>query len=390
MRHADAFAGIGGFALAAMAAGMTTTWSCEIDPFARAVYEQRLGIPEEQFERDIRTRHVIPRCDILTGGWPCQDHSVAGRCEGLAGNRSGLFWELVAILRESRPAWRLFENVPGVFSTGDRRDFAVVLRTLADCGYRVGWRVLDAEFFGLAQGRARVFLVGNSRDSASVAAVLFDGETGERHPSSRGKTGKAIATTLGARASGGRDATDLDGHGALIAHTLTGEGCDASEDGTGRGTPLVAQTVTAKTAKGTGVPSGDECQNLIADPITANRTTYCNAGNNPKPRNLVAVDSTGITSPGNRSGEHPVAPTLNQDGNVLVTTQRIRRLTPNECERLQGYPDDWTLVEYRGKPAKDTPRYRVIGNAVAVPVVTWLMRRIAAVEQSMLKVKAVK
>jgi DNA (cytosine-5)-methyltransferase 1 len=232
LNHGDAFAGIGGFGLAAKRVGWNTVWACEIEPSARAIYSARLGHDGLRFDTDIRESQDLPRIDILTGGFPCQDISIAGKRRGLAGKRSGLFFELVRILEISRPAWFVFENVDALLSSNYGRDMGVVLSSLVECGYRVAWRILDSQFFGVAQRRARCFLVGHSADVRYPAAVLFEQESGCRNsPACRASWGEPnegdVCGTLVAGGNrgyriGAEDARDGHLVGALLSRDAKG------------------------------------------------------------------------------------------------------------------------------------------------------------------------
>jgi DNA (cytosine-5)-methyltransferase 1 len=291
--------------------------------------------------------------DVLVGGTPCQSFSVAGLRKGLADPRGNLMLTYLAIAERYAPRWLVWENVPGVLSSNGGRDFGTLLGGLAELGYGFAYRVLDAQFFGVAQRRRRVFVVGHLGDWRRAATVLFERESLLGHPAPRRETGKGVAPTLSARTKGGGGlGTDFECDGGLIpgvaralttsnqridaetetllvAHSLRGEGFDASEDGTGRGTPLVP--VHAFDARQADV--------LQYGPITG------------------PMD-TGIPGP------------------AALIADQVRRLTPRECERLQGFPDDYTLINYRGKPAADGPRYKALGNSMAVPVMQWIGSRI--------------
>jgi len=119
-----------------------------------------------------------PRNGIITGGFPCQDLSVAGKRAGLAGKRSGLFWEIARLIQETETEWFILENVPGLLSSNKGRDMGVVIGTLAELGYGISWRVLDAQYFGVPQRRRRVFIIGRrNSDGATAAKVLFEQES---------------------------------------------------------------------------------------------------------------------------------------------------------------------------------------------------------------------
>lgn len=170
-------------------------------------------------------RSNAPRIDLLAGGFPCQDLSVAGRRAGLAGDRSGLFFEFARIAETLRPRWVLVENVPGLLSSNGGRDFGVVLGTLADLGYGVAWRTLDSRFFGVPQRRRRVFILGALADGDPRAAaeragqVLAVGSRCQRHPATRGEArqddpGSSVSGTLGGRC--GFTGDDIDRGGAYV------------------------------------------------------------------------------------------------------------------------------------------------------------------------------
>lgn len=237
--------------------------------------------------------------DVLVGGTPCQSFSVAGLRGGLADSRGNLALEFARLAASLRPRWVVWENVPGVLSSDDGRAFASLLRGLQHVGYGLAWRVLDAQFFGVAQRRERVFLVGYLGAAAAAGAVLFEPEGVRRNPPSRGEAGQDIAGTLTSGTGGGR--YDKQPH---VVELFNAEGS--------RGATLTA---------------------------------------------LRAANGGGSAA--------------------LVLTTRVRRLTPRECERLQGFPDDWTRIDAN---TKDTPRYAALGNSMAVPVMRWLGERIARVD----------
>lgn len=391
------FSGVGGIDLGFERAGMTTRLLCEIDKHARAVLAHRFpGVPihpdvTELTADDLRAAGAVPSRTVLVAGFPCQDLSVAGARRGMgreSGTRSALFWQVDRILAEFRPAWVVLENVPGLLSSHGGRDMGAVLGALADRGYGFAYRVLDAQFFGVPQRRRRVVIVGHLGDSgAAPARVLLEPEGGGGDSASRVASREVAATAatrgvgevVGALAahhgrndadsaagghfvpmtfqkvirSGARDADgnlppevweprdvaatlnlhDLGSDTRAVelvvcatgdvTHTLTAEGHDASEDGTGRGTPIIAATLTAGTSR------------------------------------------PGVSAPGRRQED---------DINLVPSETTVRRLTPLECERLQGYPDGWTDVD----GMSDSQRYRQMGNSVTVTVFEWVGRRLLA------------
>lgn len=350
------------------------------------------------------SRSGVGGIDLLCGGFPCQDLSVAGKRRGLAGNRSGLFFEFARIIDAFRPRWVLIENVPGLFSSNGGRDFGVVLGTLADLGYGVAWRTLDSRFFGVPQRRRRVFIVGAVADGDPRAAaerageILAVGSRCARHPAKGGQAGPDVASTLGGSVGDGRGhdgnpfdrggrLSGLSGMGSggpddndaqagrlvsfaltgsqerqdasvetlrrgresgavsheetLVAHPLTSEGFDASEDGTGRGTPPVAAPLTSG-----GHPNSNEPGRRKEDDV--NLVTSITLASDP-------ISAENLAQPSTKRNGDP--------GVIVGQSVGVRRLTPRECERLQGLPE-WrkscriVLWDWPANPRND---------AVAVP-----------------------
>ena len=265
--------------------------------------------------------------DLLVGGTPCQSLSVAGLRKGLDDPRGSLMLVYLALARRARPRWVVWENVPGVLSADDGRAFGSLLGGLAELGYGFAYRVLDAQHFGVPQRRRRVFVVGHLGDWRRAAAVLFERASLSGHPAPRREAGEVAPTVPSRRTAGGGLGTDFD--------------CDGG---------LIAGAVSAKWAKGTGGPAGDECYNLtLAHSLRADGFD-------------ASEDGTGRGTPEARQA------------------LAVRRLTVEECEFLQGFPRGYTAIPYRGKPAADGPRYKALGNSMAVPVVRWIGQRIQAVE----------
>ena len=359
--------------------------------------------------------------DLLVGGTPCQSFSVAGLRKGLADPRGNLMLTFGAVAQKYRPKWILWENVPGVLSSDGGRDFGTFLGMLAELGYGFAYRVLDAQYVrtrrfarAVPQRRRRVFVVGHLGDWRRAAAVLFDRESLSGHPAPRREAGQGAAPPIGARPSGGGGlGTDFDLDGGLIpqgygggrtsgpvdvaaclvakgqkcdfevetfvAHALRGEGFDASEDGTGRGTPIVPVAFDCK---------GTEVQYAI----DGSHPTLRSMGHNQSHQNAgghaaVAFDMRGREGGAMQEGPHDTANIRAASGGssrrYIAQPWAVRRLMPVECERLQGFPDDFTRIPYRGKPADrcpDGPRYKALGNSMAVNVMAWIGERIALVD----------
>jgi DNA (cytosine-5)-methyltransferase 1 len=381
------------------ALGFRPAWFAEIDPFCSAVLAHHYPNTENlgDFTRIESSTDPI---DVLAGGTPCQSFSVAGRRGGLDDARGNLAIEFCRLAGRLRPRWIVWENVPGVLSSNGGRDFGSIIGSLAELGYGCAWRVLDAQFLGVPQRRRRVFVVGHLGDWRRAAAVLLERESLCRDTPARRKAREEVAGSLGGGTGERGWCNDLDRSGAFVsmslnakggsgrldgesetfvAHTLRGDGCDASEDGTGRGTPLVP---TAFSAKDHGADAGLLAPTLRAMP---HDRSHANAGGQ------VAVCFESRVARNGRGGPSGLVPPLKaQSGGTgrgdgapllaLSATLAVRRLTPRECERLQGFPDDYTLIPYRGKPAADGPRYRAIGNSMAVPVMQWIGLRVQAVD----------
>lgn len=341
MRVISLFAGIGGFDLAFERAGCTVVAQVEIDPQCRAVLAEHW--PNVPRHDDIRTYRAEPgSADIVVGGFPCQDLSVAGKRAGFAGQRSSLFLEMVRIIHECRPAYVVWENVPGLLSSNNGRDFASVLVALGAIGYHGAWTMFDAQFFALAQRRQRVFGVFACGDSGAgrAAEILSLAARMSGHSQPGGEAGETVAYALAAGAGGSKFGSGRQGQDTLIAGALTSRQ-PSSDASCGNQNHIV--TFESRFARnGRGAPSG------MAPPLKA---------------------QSGGTEKGNAA---PLVAFAWQQG--VSPTSGVRRLTPTECERLQGFPDGWTARK------SDSARYRMLGNSVAVPVVEWIARRLMAVE----------
>jgi len=404
----------------------------EIEPFPCAVLAHHY--PETPNWGDMTKFKDWPdaNVDVLCGGTPCQSFSVAGLRQGLADPRGNLMLTFGAIADRYRPKWLVWENVPGVLSSNAGRDFASFVGLLGQLGYGWAYRVLDAQHVrtrrfphAVPQRRRRVFVVGYIGDWRRAAAVLFDRESLSGHPAPRRQAGQSttrgfecgpqgggftdLAPTLDTRCKDGpirnqlgagvitanrmtafgeyvedgtasamkardfKDATDL------VAHSLRGEGFDASEDSTGRGTPLVPVAIQERAI----------CENPNAGPdgagVKMDGSSYTlEARTVPQ---AVAFDLRGREGGAMPEGPHNTANIRAASGgssrSYVAQPWAVRRLTPVECERLQGFTDDFTRIPYRGKPADkcpDGPRYKALGNSWAVNCADWIAERIEAVE----------
>ena len=553
MRFGSVCSGIEAASVAWQPLGWKAQWLSEIEPFPCALLAHHypntpnLGDMTKFESWPTDDQHAI---DLLCGGTPCQSFSVAGLRKGLDDPRGNLMLTFGAIAAKYRPQWLVWENVPGVLSSNGGRDFGAFLGLLGILGYGFAYRVLDAQYFGVAQRRRRVFVVGCLGDWRRAAAVLFERHSLSGHPAPSRQAGKTVTPTIragaanggaghGARSGDSKDElivpvvgtlgcnTGPNGHGFgdflnnqavdaghIVTHSLRGEGFDASEDGTGRGTPLVPMTYATKlhntasngagkfyenytasldanspppaivfdtaqiTSKANrsraepGLPAstlskGSDMHVAVAQPITFS-SVQSNQGINAEiqvsqtleSKNPMAVavflrgreggataelgDEIGNclrASGGGGDKAHVLAPVAyvggidnenngfsmdavcgplmkdsptgggrplpavafqsSQSGvrigdthatldanngprryNGALQGMQVRRLTPVECERLQGFPDGYTAIPWRKKPAADCPdgpRYKALGNSWAVPNVRWIGERIAAV-----------
>ncbi len=406
--------------------------------------------------------------DLLAGGTPCQSFSIAGKRAGLDDARGNLTLEFARIADRLRPLWLVWENVPGVLSIDNGRTFGTFLGLLVELGYGVAYRVLNAEFFGVPQRRRRVFVVGCAGDWRAAAAVLLDAACLSGHPPPRreARQGTAVGIEVGPAGgrftdtaptidagckdgfvrnqlgvgilsstdeishclnAGGMDRQDFETE-TLIAHSLSADGFDASEDGTGRGVPMVPIAICTAHTQSNGHGFSDGIAHTLEQ--TNSQAVAFNlrgrdGGAMPEASSMASIraasggssnsyvafsakdagaDASDVAptlrgmchdaSHANGGGQIAVAAPLTASygrqidssdtssgpPNLLRSGIAVRRLTPRECERLQGFPDDYTLVEYRGKLAADGPRYRALGNSMAVPVMHWIGARIAAVD----------
>lgn len=303
---------------------------------------------------------------------------MAGKRAGLDGERSGLWFEFHRIVSELRPAYVLVENVPGLLSSNQGRDFAVIIDGLGDLGYSVSWAVLDGQHFGVAQRRRRVFIVAGP-DPGRTEAILALAEGCAGHPAPgrtqgqdvAGEAGDGVANPLGAKRDGGwRGDLDNDTYVPELSYALAARNAKGVSLLDGQDTFVVRTAQTG--ANGIGVSDaayaldGAEGQAVLAYGISSD-----------------AIDRSGEGdgSAGERAGLGIVteaSPAIRaRPNNGVGYGASVRRLTPVECCRLMGLPDDWLDLD---PPLADGPKYRMLGNGVVAPVVEWIGRRIMAVE----------
>jgi DNA (cytosine-5)-methyltransferase 1 len=386
--------------------GWEPAFFSEIDAFPRAVLEHHY--PDVPLHGDFTsiTEDEYGSIDLLVGGTPCQSFSIAGLRGGMDDDRGNLALEFIRLARRTLPQWLVWENVPGVLSSNKGRDFGSFLGALAEIGYGFAYRVLDAQYFGVAQRRRRVFVVGYLGDWKRAAAVLFERESLSGNPAPSREEGEKASRNSGERlaVSSGqgwwREAGD-------VAQTLR-----AQESANKADTLYVPQPCNeVAPAVTTGPPfsrTGNErveCEAIV--PVTARMRGFgdyeCDgtasalkARDYKDATDLVAYPintQLGLrgpdTSNSSREGlgignEGDPAYTLQAaHSHAVASSLSVRRLTPTECERLQGFPDGFTQIPWRNKPAEncpDGPRYKALGNSMAVPVMRWIGHRIQEVE----------
>jgi len=496
MRYASVCDGIGAAHVAWKPLGWQCSWTSEIEPFPAAVVEHHFGFANVGDMTKI-TEEMLDEhgpVDLLVGGTPCQSFSVAGLRGGLADPRGNLALRFVQLAAVMQPKWIVWENVPGVLSSGKGRDFGTFLGALGELGYGFAYRILDAQWFGVAQRRRRVFVVGYLGDWRRAAAVLFERESVFGNPPTRGAKGQdatgstgdgvarcvttgeakrqdwetcnfvagipdpAYAISAGQQGKGGvfgsgRDSQDtfavvafhptqdpisiVDGstHAMgcgskggcctqAVAFTKSKRAQSTTDDeswvpgevsptmscfdqGDTRATTVVAfKPGQSEAAGGTFVTEEfaptiqGQNNGSTAVPAVAFKPSHYTRGKDGSPSEVtaplsadadkgdqdtvVAVDSQnaaaltdGAIGSLQREGGGPGGHSC---GFSVQNGMAVRRLTPRECERLQGFPDDYTLVEYRKKTVADGPRYRALGNSMAVPVMRWIGERIAMVD----------
>ena len=370
---------------------------------------------------------------LLVGGTPCQSFSVAGLRKGLDDPRGNLALVYCGLLDHFRPRWFVWENVPGVLSSNGGRDFGSFLGAVAELGYGFAYRVLDAQFFGVAQRRRRVFVVGCLGDWRAAASVLFERQSlrGDTAPSrEKGQkitcTPEGIAGTVSRKWSKGTGGPAGDEHYNLMAvYEMHGQDSRVREVGD------VCTTVTQKYGTGGGnVPvtisihphcigrgpdAGPQGKEYLMD-----GSAYCmdsrgkpqavvqpipldlrNAGRDPEKHDEMNRQGVGVGEPGDPAHtvtsafvNGVVAPTITSSNDpsrspqssevtqqvaaVHAASMAVRRLTPVECERLQGFPDKYTDIRPN---CPDGPRYKALGNSMAVPVMAWIGKRIKEVDE---------
>lgn len=407
MKYGSVCSGVEAATVAWHGLGWEPQWFSEIEKFPSAVLQHHYpDVPNygdmTQFKEWPDDRSI----DLLVGGTPCQSFSVAGLRKGLDDPRGNLMLTFLAIAERYRPRWLVWENVPGVLSSNRGKDFGTLLGAMGEIGYGFAYRICDAQYWGVPQRRRRVFVVGHIGDWRRAAAVLFERESlsGHSAPSrqARQETAGTVTTRAGSGGGGGLG-TDEACSGYLqptwpadIASTLNaafGDKQGLEDQHINSGAPLfVPDNVGPLTAGMHKGPRGTEA-------VESNHVIAFGAQNSAAQGDSVSTDVTptldksktpavaiGIDNDHNAAVELIGPPTRGPQGsprNAVMQASAVRRLTPVECERLQGFPDNYTQIEWRNKPAEncpDGPRYKAMGNSMAVPVMRWIGERIKMVD----------
>lgn len=438
MNFVDFFAGIGGIRLGLEQAGHKCVGFCEFDKYARTAYKAMYDTEGEWENHDVRTvkPYDVPAADLWCFGFPCQDISVAGKQKGLQeGERSGLFYEVMRLLagrrQEDRPKWLLVENVKNLLSIGNGFDFARLLCEVGGYGYSLQWDTLNSKDYGVPQNRERVFIVGylgNIRGREVFPIRPADGENPcELNEITQGVAdaqriydGGGLARTLKGESGGQGGKTGLYAVKVLNPYGSTGGVCGLkiAENKTG-----IASMCAARDYKGISRHNGNAvvCMSIkgqqLQEQITVTPTIDTDCRNNlTRKQTCCAVltpdreekrqNGRRIKEPGepsftltaqdrhgvaiyqrprgyNKGGMHDVAPALSisawQENNLLANGIRIRRLTPRECWRLQGFPDEY-FDKARAAGISNTQLYKQAGNGVTVNVARAIGEKLKEVE----------
>jgi DNA (cytosine-5)-methyltransferase 1 len=344
--------------------------------------------------------------DLLVGGTPCQSFSVAGLRKGLDDPRGNLMLTYLSMAEQLKPRWLVWENVPGVLSSNKGRDFGTFLSALGKIGYGFSWRILDAQYFGVAQRRRRVFVVGYLGDWKRAAKVLFEPESLSGNPAPSREAGQKVAPTVTQGAPFSRTGNERVECEAIVAQCLTTRTGSAYDPTTE--TPPVAfssnmsvpdyqtdgTTPTVKVGgHGGGNPPAVAIQNATRGAsqnglgITTDGPMYTlDVGSQHgvgTPSGFRWHQGSSAGSIGYQSEQSPTLDTSKEP--AVATDMQVRRLTNIECERLQGFPDNYTQIPWRNKTPEncpDGPRYKAMGNSMAVPVMRWIGERIQKIEES--------
>lgn len=389
----DFFSGIGGFRKGFELCGMKCKGHCEINKFADRSYRCEFNVTEDEwYEKDITKikPEELPRTNLWSAGFPCQDISCSGRQRGLAGERSSLFFEIVRLLKgtsaEDRPEWLVLENVKNLLYVNKGWDFETVLRSLAEVGYNIEYGLLNSKLHGVPQNRERVYIVAYRHFRAQCGRKIFPVE---------GCDGKALVQLLGGRQ--GKRVYDIQG----ISSTLTAHGGGfAGKTGLYfidmcQGNPVVTENARCITARYNSGISRRSCCNsgvLVRDCESCDKIMLVKNNINSGFTAARCGDSVDLSFPNSQTKHTRVMKNCShtlttscRTGVAMARCGRIRRLTPRESWRLQGFTDD--MFDKAAAVNSDSQLYAQAGNSVTIPVVYSVGKRIMEIQTEIDKEK---
>jgi DNA (cytosine-5)-methyltransferase 1 len=338
MRFIELFAGIGGFRLGLEQAGHQCVWANEILEKPRRIYERNFG--HQPDPRDIRTVRPddIPDAELLCGGFPCATFSVAGKRSGFSteDTRGTLFFEICRILKDKRIPYIFLENVKGLLNHDGGRTFAVIISSLDELGYDVQWEVVDSQNFGVPQHRERIFIVGHLREQPRPQVFPL---------------GLCISKNVSKKEESPQRQTDGDASKSeqpILMPFVTGKVMQFKD---------VFPTLDGHYYAGIQNNQGRGAVMQVRPVLTPHRETKRQNGRRVKEHNEPAFTLTA------------------QDRHGVIVCERLRRLTPLECERLQGLPDNFTKFYENGATVSDAERYERCGRTVTIPVIYEIAKR---------------
>ncbi len=398
MRYGSVCSGVEAATVAWHELGWEPQWFSEIEQFPSAVLKHHYPNIPNMGDMTKHKEWKNGAVDLLVGGTPCQSFSVAGLRKGLDDPRGNLMLTYLAIAEQYRAKWLVWENVPGVLSSNGGKDFGAFLGALGELGYGFAYRVLDAQYFGVPQRRKRVFVVGCLGDWASAAAVLFESHSLQRHSAPRRKKGQKPSPTVTTGAPFSRTGNEQVECNAIVPFRSSSFGGFQKGVGTLRASRLGDETLTIGTLD---TQCGFQNQThqtivnghlLVEDELMGTLTArmFCALGARDVEAGAIHPVYTKTTS---EAGLSDITMSLTASmgtggpdlaAKPMVCSNAVRRLTPKECERLQGFPDNHTQIPYKNKEAKncpDSPRYKAMGNSMAVPVMKWIGQRIQMVKE---------
>lgn len=323
----------------------------EVDKFPSAVLQHHYpNVPNLGDMTNYKEWNINESVDLIIGGTPCQSFSISGLRKGLEDPRGNLALTYIGLLDYFKPKYFIWENVPGVLSSNKGEDFSSFIRAIQEIGYGFAYRVLDAQYFGVPQRRKRVFVVGcSSGDWRSAAEILFESESLSRDTEESRQKGKDFTKeTRGSSTTDNRRSARVSVP-VSIQGNLIGRGEKSGPNGVGASEDNTMYTLTKTDVHAVVYEShpNDSRVTDMGDTCTTVTARWGTGGNNTP----------------------------------LVNQSVIRRLTPVECERLQGFPCGYTEIPYNNKPhTPDGHRYKALGNSMAVPVIRWLGERINGID----------